>query len=1059
MIEYDPNKHDESIQFALSAAGVGIWDIYLQEDKISIDAKCKELLGFAPGDANNRQTLYSKIHSHDQQRLVETFNRTLLLKADYTIDFQFRTAGPQQRWLRTKGRSFQDAQGIPVRFSGVLSDITAEMQAGEKIHTAESLAALALEGSDAGSFSIDLQTNELSFSPSLAYLLTGEANTNANRNIFIEHLHPEDVAVRDNAYKRAETTGLVNYEARFCWKDGSVHWIKVKGKYVQDLSGKPVAFSGIGQDITPEVNARKEQQKLLSLVEHSSDFIAVANLETAFTYMNEAGLDLLGLTGLAEARLKKIPDIFAPEYVPTLLQEVLPTILSNGKWQGLQWFRNFLTGELIPFQVDAFRLESPMNGRPIAFACVAKDLRQQMANRAALEKSEALFRTLVEQSPVAMSLLRGRDLVVETANKQILELWGKQETIIGKPLGVALPEIKGQGFIELLETVLETGEPHYGYETLARLERNGQVQDAWFNFVYAPLLEGGPGSRSGVMVVAVEVTAQVKAKFELQQSERRFKSLIQEAPMATALYVGKDLVIEIANEQMIRLWGKDKSVIGMRLAEALPELEGQPFLQILATQFTSGLAYHSTEAKVDLVVDGLLQTFYFNFTYKPLFNAAGEVFAILNMAVEITEQVLNRNQILETKRILESAVDIADLATWEIRPIEQGFIISDRMKTWMGYEAGEKVTLEQALATIPDRQKVEAAMAKAAEPGGKGILDVDYHLINSKTGRLYVMHSKGRTFFNEKGEAYLIVGTTQDITMQRQIEIALEAEVSDRTEELAASNEELTASNEELAALNEEFSVMNEELQEANENLMRSNQELEQYAYVASHDLQEPLRKIRIYSDMLGQQEMAENHQKLVGKIDQSAQRMSMLIKDLLEFSRLLETGAMIEPVDLNIVVQNVANDFELVIEDKKAKLILGELPKIEAISLQMNQLFYNLVGNALKFVQPNVPPVIRVSARIITAADLAAAPGSVTRSKLYYEISVEDNGIGFEQKYAEQVFQVFKRLHVSAVYPGSGIGLAMCKRIVMNHGGDLKVTSEPNNGTTFRIILPALTL
>lgn len=924
MTEFNPRPSDDSVRFALTAAGIGAWDLYLQEERIVIDQLGRELLGISTAEENDKAALLGAIHSNDRQRIAEAFNKGLLLKQGYTIDLKFRNSA-DERWLHVKGQSFADESGNIFRFSGVVFDISAEMQANEKRLAAESLAQLALEGSDAGWFSIDLLHDQFSFSPSLAMMLTGKANLQATRDIFVNHIHPDDIKVRDSAYAAAAETGRVNYEARFIWEDGSVHWIKARGKYLYDLNRKPISFSGIVQDITPDVLSRKEQQKLLSLVEHSSDLIMVADIETRLTYINKAGRELLGIAE-EEFRAKTIRDLFSDVNWPAVEQKVLPELLQKGKWLGMQWYRHFITGEDIPFEADAFRLDSPMNGRPIAYACVAKDLRSQLAARAALERSE-----------------------------------------------------------------------------------------------------------------------------------KRFRSLIEEAPVATALYVGKELIIEVANEQMLRFWGKDKSVIGMPLAEAISHLQRESSINILTAQFSSGLAYHSSETKVELPVDGRLQTFYFKSTYKPFFNAAGEVYAILNMAVDISEQVLNRKNIQETSKKLETAVDIAKLGTWEIKPQENSFVLSDRMKMWMGYEPGEAVTMEQAMATIPDRTKVEAAVAKATDPAGDGLIDVDYHLINSKTSKLYVMHARGQVFFNAAGEVYLIVGTTQDITMQRQIEVALEAEVAERTEELAASNEELTASNEELAALNEEFSAMNEELQEANENLIRSNHELEQYAYVASHDLQEPLRKIRIYSDMLGQQQdISEQHLGLVKKIDHSAQRMSMLIKDLLEFSRLLETGGMVERVSLNTVLQNVTNDFELVIEDKKATVSVGELPVIDGIKLQMNQLFYNLLGNALKFVRPGIPPRVEVAARVLSPAELGAVSGMGSRSKPYYEITVKDNGIGFEQKYADQVFQVFKRLHVSASYPGSGIGLAMCKRIVLNHGGDLTVFSEPDMGTTFRIILPA---
>lgn len=283
---------------------------------------------------------------------------------------------------------------------------------------------------------------------------------------------------------------------------------------------------------------------------------------------------------------------------------------------------------------------------------------QEVKVKEEVYKNDLRFRNLIAQAPVAIGLLQGWDMAVETANTFLLELWGKDESIIGLNLLDALPEIKGQPFMDLLHNVYTTGKPYYGYETLAKLYRNGALEDVYFNFVYWPIIEDD-GKVSGVMAVASEITLQVKAKLSLKESERRFKSLILEAPMATALYIGRDMVIEVANEAMLRLWGKSNAVIGMPLDTALPELKGQPFPRLLEHVFTTGVTYHSNETKADLVVDGKLQSFYFNFTYKPLLNSKGNVYSILNMAVDVSSQVQARAELEEINRKKDEFLSIA----------------------------------------------------------------------------------------------------------------------------------------------------------------------------------------------------------------------------------------------------------------------------------------------------------------------------------------------------------------------------------------------------------------
>ncbi len=259
-----------------------------------------------------------------------------------------------------------------------------------------------------------------------------------------------------------------------------------------------------------------------------------------------------------------------------------------------------------------------------------------------------------------------------------------------------------------------------------------------------------------------------------------------------------------------------------------------------------------------------------------------------------------------------------------------------------------------------------------------------------------------------------------------------------------------------MAISNEELQTMNEELADANERLLHSNEELAQYAYVASHDLQEPLRKIRMFSGILREQEdLSEKNTQLVAKISQSSERMSLLIQDLLEFSRLLNSEALLRPVDLGEVCRMLFNDFELTIAEKGAVVRIGKLPVIEAVPLHMNQLFYNLLSNALKFSKPGVAPFVEIDARVISREVAREYISNPDRQVIYYHLTFSDNGIGFDQQYAEQIFEVFKRLHGREAYPGSGIGLALCRRIIANQQGHVFATSVPGEGTTFHLILP----
>ncbi len=234
--------------------------------------------------------------------------------------------------------------------------------------------------------------------------------------------------------------------------------------------------------------------------------------------------------------------------------------------------------------------------------------------------------------------------------------------------------------------------------------------------------------------------------------------------------------------------------------------------------------------------------------------------------------------------------------------------------------------------------------------------------------------------------------------------------------------------------------------------LTKKNEELEQFAYISSHDLQEPLRKIRTFSELIARNiDRTPLVDRYLDKIDSAASRMSSLIRSVLQYSRLSKTAADRCPVDLNDVLATVLDDFEIMIQEKEAIIVADDLPKIHAAPLQMHQLFANLVSNSLKF---NVnKPRVEISADYIDAA--GKAERGLAPDREYVRIIVCDNGIGFEEKYKERIFNMFQRLNTRDLYDGTGIGLALCKRIVENHGGKIVVWSQPGFGSRFEIFLP----
>nr|MBA3682626.1 PAS domain-containing sensor histidine kinase [Bacteroidota bacterium] len=239
--------------------------------------------------------------------------------------------------------------------------------------------------------------------------------------------------------------------------------------------------------------------------------------------------------------------------------------------------------------------------------------------------------------------------------------------------------------------------------------------------------------------------------------------------------------------------------------------------------------------------------------------------------------------------------------------------------------------------------------------------------------------------------------------------------------------------------------------------LEQTNILLDQYTYTASHEFQEPLRKIITISNLLkdiDNKSDPEEVKEYLNKIEGASVRMRKLIHDMLNFASVKNIETLLVETDLNEIFKNILFDFELLIEEKNAKIIVGKLPKIEAVPFQMNQLFYDLISNALKFSKKSSPPVIEISAHKLTKEEMKLNP-VLNQNLIYNEIIINDNGIGFDQKYARQIFIMFQRLVTDSTYAGTGIGLAMCKKIVQTYHGDIFAKGTENIGATFHVILP----
>ncbi|MEO8151026.1 MAG: ATP-binding protein [Bacteroidia bacterium] len=302
------------------------------------------------------------------------------------------------------------------------------------------------------------------------------------------------------------------------------------------------------------------------------------------------------------------------------------------------------------------------------------------------------------------------------------------------------------------------------------------------------------------------------------------------------------------------------------------------------------------------------------------------------------------------------------------------------------------------------------------------------HRIIRPDGEERFIHSRGEVFTDDKKATIKMTGTAQDVTEEKQ------------------------------AALH--LVQLNKQLLERNNELLRSNTELASFSYVASHDLQEPLRKIKAFlSRILDKEEQifSSTTKDYFNRITTAASRMQNLIEALLSYSRTNTSEIDFKPTDLNILIEEVLLNLQDTIEEKRAIITLAPLPVLNIIPLQFHQLLTNIISNAIKYSRLDMQLQINITAVIIAAKEIKTEPALANEK--YWKISIADNGIGFEQQYEHKIFELFQRLHGKSEYTGTGIGLAICKKIMQNHSGFINATGQPGIGATFNIYLPLIAL
>jgi PAS domain S-box-containing protein len=505
--------------------------------------------------------------------------------------------------------------------------------------------------------------------------------------------------------------------------------------------------------------------------------------------------------------------------------------------------------------------------------------------------------------------------------------------------------------------------------------------------------------------------------------------------------------------------GKHPFILGQPAEIAWAEI--WDVIHPLIKKVLNGESIWSEDQLIPIYRNGKLEDVYWTFSYSPVIDESGESAGVLVICQETTEKIIMLRNLKDQEDQLRVTIDAAELGhkklkeneqklniliaasefgTWELQIYTDNVIYSDRYLEIFGHESGSLVTHQNLRDQIHplDRHIRDAAFKTAMSTG---TLYFVCRLI-ATDGSIRWIEAKGRVFYDLNSQPEKLLGTVRDITSEKN---------SQRELQESEQQFRLLADSMERQVRERTF-----ELEIKNSELKKMNAELESFAYISSHDLQEPLRKIQILSSFVIEKDydsLSETAKEYFNRMQAAAKRMQVLIADLLTYSRTGASERVYELTDLTSLVTQVVIELKEVIEEKTAIIEMEPLGSLNIIPFQFRQLMHNLISNSLKFSKKGLTPRIQITADRFSPDQLIT--GILGYSTHYCRIRVADNGIGFEPEYRERVFEVFQRLHNRHEYAGTGIGLAIVKKIVENHHGVIQATAEPDSGAIFDIYIP----
>ena len=1103
---------------------------------------------------------WKKVYKDDElEAIVKEWNHSLAAGVSFEMMYPIRRFDGVYRLFLTRALPVKNNLGQIITWFGTNTDITAQKVAEDAVLESKSELEFVIEAAKLGTFDYNPLTTKFTANKRLKNWFGLTENEEVGLDDALKVVEEIDRGKVVQAIQLAlDYSSGGHYDITYDVvnpKSNKKITLHAKGKALFNKNKVAFKLNGTVEDITAQTIARKKLEEsennlrlmilkapvAISIFGGSDYIVEIAN-KIALEIWNKTEEEVCGIsifesiTELERQGIKRILDHVSTTGERFATKELPLQIMKYGKMETI--YMNFAYEPLFD--------ENFNNNRIMA---IGYDVTEQVLARQEIEKSEQSIRALVESAPFPIAVYTGEEIRITLANQSIIEAWGKQTDVIGKLYTDILPELENQNIYEQIRGVYRSGIAFNAKNQRVGIVTKGVLKYFYFNYSFTPLKDS-TGKIYGVMNTAAEVTELNEGKLRIEESEKRFRDAVLQAPVAMVIFRGKDNRVEMVNDHYLEIVDRTEvEFLDKPLFETLPEVE-EVIDPIIKDIYKTKTAFFGYEFPVILNRFGKKEVAYFNFVYHPLIEG-NEVAGIMVVATDITANVTAKKALEENEQRLNIIISASELGIWELDLESDEAKVSQRALEILCCPNEENYTREILSKKM---HPSDLAIRKVAfeEALVTGVLHYEIRIVDDEI--IHWIEAKGKVFFNSDKKAIRIIGTLRDVTEEKNVQTQLlereqkfrlladsmpqfvwtanqegilnyfnqavfdfsgyrKEEIiekgwlsivhdDEKEENIRKWIESISTEKDFLIEhrfrksdgsyrwqlsraipqrdkegkitmwvgtstdiqdqkmftneLEKQVSERTKELFTKNEDLEKMNKELQSFAYISSHDLQEPLRKIQTFATQISNSE--SNNLTPKGKdkfmrMQNAANRMQNLIQDLLAYSRTNVQEHVFKKAKISEIIEEVKEDLDQNIADKDSTITLVNDCEIEVIPFQFRQLLFNLISNSLKFIRENVKSKIRIECAIGFGYELNNK--KLIENIKYCHIKFEDNGIGFEEEYSEKIFEVFQRLHGKEKFQGTGIGLAIVKRIVENHNGVIMATGELNKGATFHIYVP----